>query len=239
MKEQIWDDETFISRLRETGARAYHDKHPFHLRMNAGQLSREALQGWVANRFCYQRNIPRKDASIMANCPLPEVRRTWLHRIVDHDGAETGDGGIEAWLRLGKACGLKREDMLDGRDVAFGVQVAVDAYRSFAQSEPWPVAVASSLTELFAPDLMAARLSSFEQHYAWIEPAGLDYFKRRLSQAPRDSREALTITLAHCRTPELQNAAVQALIFKCDVLWSILDAIALKYVPECLTHGDS
>ncbi|MEP7014009.1 MAG: pyrroloquinoline-quinone synthase PqqC [Verrucomicrobiota bacterium] len=221
----IWDRETFTTKLRAVGELAYHDKHPFHLAMNEGRLSPDALRGWVANRFYYQRNIPRKDAAILSNCPLREVRRMWIHRIVDHDGNAENEGGIEAWLRLGKACGLSIDELLDDRHVQSGARFAVDAYVNFARNQPWPVAIASSLTELFAPDLMATRIAAFEKFYTWIEPGGLDYFRRRVTQARRDSDEALTITLEHCHTPALQTEAISALEFKCDVLWSMLDAI--------------
>ena len=224
-----WDAEKFTDKLRAAGEGAYHDKHPFHLRMNEGRLSREAVRGWVANRFYYQLNIPRKDAAIVANCPLREVRRMWLHRIVDHDGTQGDEGGIEAWLRLGEACELSRDELLDERHVAPGVRFAVDAYFNFARTQPWPVAVSSSLTELFAPDLMATRLAAFERHYTWVAPWGFDYFKRRLTQARRDSAEGLALTLTHCATREMQDSAVRAMAFKCDVLWTILDAIDAKY----------
>ena len=229
MTTEFWDRETFVAKLREIGACAYHDKHPFHAAMNEGRLSPEALRGWVANRFYYQRNIPIKDAAILSNCPLPEVRRVWIHRIADHDGTQIKEGGIEAWLRLGQACGLSREELLDDRHVQPGVRFAVDAYVSFARTQPWPTAIASSLTELFAPGLMAARLAAFEKFYPWIDPQGLDYFRRRVSQARRDSNEALEITIEHCRTRELQDAAVRALQFKCNVLWSMLDTIHHAY----------
>ena len=231
--------------------RGYHDKHPFHVFMNEGWFSPEALRGWVANRFYYQQNIPIKDAAILANCPVREVRRVWIHRILDHDGvipkamdgetpttpgedglgrtAPRQEGGIEAWLRLGEACGLSHNELLDNRHLLPGMRFAVDAYVNFARTKPWPIAIASSLTELFAPDLMAARLEAFEKFYRWIDPHGLDYFRRRVGQARRDSDEALTITLEYCSTPELQRGAVRALEFKCDVLWSMLDAIHHAY----------
>jgi len=193
--------------------------------MNAGELGREQIRCWVANRFYYQGNIPRKDAAILANCPDREVRRRWLRRIVDHDGSAEGEGGIEAWLRLGDAVGLGREEMEDERHVVLGVRFAVDAYVTFARTRPWVEAVASSLTELFAPDLMAERLAAFERHYPWIDAQGLAYFRARLTQAPRDSEHALEVVTVHCRTPEEQTAALAALSFKCDVLWSMLDAI--------------
>ena len=139
------------------------------------------------------------------------------------------EGGIEAWLRLGEACGLSRDELLQDRHLQPGVRFAVDAYVNFARTQPWPIAIASSLTELFAPDLMAARLAAFEKFYSWIDPRGLDYFRRRVTQARRDSDEALAITLDHCNTPELQREAVRALEFKCDVLWSMLDAIHHAY----------
>ncbi len=229
MTTGLWDRETFLENLRAIGARAYHDKHPFHVGMNEGSLSREALGGWVANRFYYQQNIPVKDAAILSNCPLREVRRAWIHRILDHDGIGEDEGGIEAWLRLGEACGLSRDELMQDRLLQPGVRFAVDAYVNFARTQPWPIAVASSLTELFAPDLMATRVAAFEKYYSWIDSRGLDYFRRRVTQARRDSDEALAITLDHCNTPELQRDAVHALEFKCDVLWSMLDAIHHAY----------
>jgi len=197
--------------------------------MNEGSLSRGQIQGWVANRFYYQETIPRKDAAILSNCPEREVRRRWVRRIVDHDGTADGEGGIEAWLRLGEAVGLPRDEVADGRRVVPGVRFAVDAYLTFARTRPWVEAVASSLTELFAPDLMAERLAAFERHYSWIDPQGLAYFRARLTQAPRDSEHALEVVTEHCRTPDQQAAAVAALSFKCDVLWSVLDAIDRAY----------
>ena len=253
MTDRLWDRETFIEKLRAIGGRAYHDKHPFHVAMNEGRLEREALRGWVANRFYYQRNIPIKDAAILSNCPVREVRQIWIHRILDHDGlssaaasailsgesrgpdalgtahATASEGGIEAWLRLGEACGLSRSDLLEDRHLLPGVRFAVDSYVNFARHQPWPIAIASSLTELFAPGLMAARLAAFEEFYSWIDARGLDYFRRRVTQARCDSDEALAITLEYCSTPELQSEAVRALEFKCEVLWTMLDAILNAY----------
>jgi pyrroloquinoline-quinone synthase len=228
MNQPPWSRQTFVNRLRSVGANSYHSKHPFHVLMNAGKLNRAEIQTWVANRFYYQVNIPIKDAAIISNCPLREVRRVWLHRISDHDGAQGNEGGIEAWLRLGAACGLTRRDLIAQKLVLPGVRFAVDAYVHFAREEPWPIAVASSLTELFAPDLMAKRLAAFRRHYDWVDPQGLDYFGRRLTQAPRDSGEGLELTLQYCATGEMQEAAVRALHFKCDLLWAMLDAIHAK-----------
>jgi pyrroloquinoline-quinone synthase len=225
MSDMAWNRQTFTARLKKVGASSYHDKHPFHLVMNSGRLEREALQTWVVNRFYYQLNIPIKDAAILSNCPLREVRRLWLHRVVDHDGTNNDEGGIGAWLRLGEACGLSRVEMLAGRNVIPGVRFAVDAYVSLARSKPWPIAIASSLTELFAPDLMSKRIEAFERFYKWIDPRGLDYFRSRLTQARRDSGEALELTLKYCRTRESQEEAIRALQFKCDLLWAMLDSI--------------
>jgi pyrroloquinoline-quinone synthase len=222
--------DSFVEALRAQ-SRRYHDHHPFHVRMNAGRLSRRQLQGWVANRFYYQLNIPRKDAAILANCPDLDVRRRWVRRILDHDGTGPGEGGIEAWLRLGEAVGLTREEMLEERHLVGGVRFAVDAYVTFARTRPWVEAVASSLTELFAPDLMAERLAAFERHYTWIDRDGLAYFRARLDQAPRDARHALEVVTEHCRSADQQARAVAALSFKNDVLWSILDSIDRAY-PE-------
>lgn len=230
------DTDSFVATLRAQSLR-YHSRHPFHIRMNEGRLSPGQIRGWVANRFYYQENIPRKDAAILANCPDREVRRRWIHRIVDHDGTAEGEGGIEAWLRLAEAAGLSREEVSDERHVVPGVRFAVDAYVTFARTRPWPEAVASSLTELFAPEAMADRLAAFEHRYPWIDRSGLTYFRNRLSQAPRDSEHALRVVTEHCRTPEEQARAVAALSFKCDVLWSMLDAIDHAYADNPNTAG--
>jgi pyrroloquinoline-quinone synthase len=224
----VLETDSFVSALRAQSLR-YHDRHPFHRRMNEGGLNRQQIQGWVANRFYYQENIPRKDAAILANCPDRDVRRHWIRRIIDHDGEVGADGGIEAWLRLGEAVGLTREEIQDGRHLVPGVRFAVDAYVTFARTRPWVEAVASSLTELFAPDLMADRLAAFERYYPWIDRRRLAYFRSRLTQAPRDSEHALQVVTERCRTPDEQAAAVAALSFKCDVLWSMLDAIGQAY----------
>jgi pyrroloquinoline-quinone synthase len=225
-----WRREVFLDALRSVGGERYHHKHPFHRQMNAGKLAGDQVRGWVANRFYYQRCIPLKDAAIVSNCPVPSVRRSWIRRIVDHDGLKEGEGGIEAWLRLAEATGLTREEVLDQRHLLPGVRFAVDAYEHFARTRPWPIAVASSLTELFAPDLMAERLAAFEAHYTWVAPWGLDYFRARLTQARVDSENGLELTLNYCDTRPLQEEAVRALSFKCDVLWTMLDAIAAAYV---------
>lgn len=224
----VSETETFLEAL-QAQAQRYHSRHPFHAAMNEGRLSPRQIQGWVANRFYYQVNIPRKDAAILANCPDRAVRRRWIRRIVDHDGTAGAEGGIEAWLRLAEAVGLTREDVEDERHVAPGVRFAVDAYVTFARTRPWVEAVASSLTELFAPDLMAERLAAFERYYPWIDPVGLTYFRARLTQAPRDAEHALEVVQDRCRTPEEQARAVAALAFKCDVLWGMLDAIDRAY----------
>jgi pyrroloquinoline-quinone synthase len=208
---------------------SYYARHPFHQLMHEGRLSPRQLQGWVANRLAYQRAIPRKDAAIIANCPHPDVRREWLQRIVDHDGASPGTGGIEMWIRLGEALGVPREEMDDERHVLPGVRFAAEAYVTFCKTKPWIDAVASSLTELFAPDLMRKRIAAFPQHYPWIRPEALEYFQSRLVQAPRDSRQGLRLVQQYCITVETQRRAFEALAFKLEMLWVMIDTIHNAY----------
>jgi len=218
-------------RLRELLQRRYHHLHPFNQRMHRGELSREELQLWVANRFYYQINIPVKDALILANCPEREVRQQWIQRIIDHDGRPGEAGGIEAWLRLGEAMGVKRAELLAQRRLLPGVRFAVDAYVTFCRSKPWLDAVAASLTEMFAPLIVKERLAAILGHYKWVDPDGLQYFTNRLQQAPRDAEYALGLVTERLRSPAEQDRAVAALEFKCDVLWSLLDAVERGPLP--------
>jgi pyrroloquinoline-quinone synthase len=228
--DDCWSPEEFTARLRAVGENGYHDRHPFHVLMNEGKLNRHQLQGWVANRFYYQIQIPIKDAAILSNCPERDVRRAWIQRILDHDGTQGDEGGIEKWLRLGEAVGLAREEMLAQTRLLPGVRYAVDAYVNFCRTKPWVEAMASSLTELFAPVLMAARIAAFEKHYPWVKPDGLKYFRGRLTQAPRDTDFTLRLILERCHTREQQEQAVAALKFKCELLWAMLDAMHFAYI---------
>ena len=220
-----WSAEELERQLRALGEARYHNRHPFNQRMHTGELSRTELQLWVANRYRYQQAIPLKDAAILSNCPEQAVRRAWIQRIIDHDGREGSEGGLEAWLRLAEAMGVAREVVLSEAWVLPGVRFAVDAYVQFCRTRPWLEAVAASLTELFAPTIVSERLSAILTHYTWIEPEGLQYFRNRLTQAPRDAEYALGLVLERCVTREWQDRAVAALNFKCDVLWSLLDAV--------------
>jgi pyrroloquinoline-quinone synthase len=223
-EREPWPPEEFIAQLRAQGTR-YHNLHPFHRRMDAGELTREELRRWVTNRFYYQKCIPLKDAAILANCPEVEVRREWIRRIIDHDGTTAGGGGIESWLRLGEALGVPRGELLSEQHVLPAVRYAVDAYVNFARQKPWIEAVASSLTELFGPAAIRVRLEALERHYEWIDPAGLEYFRTRLVKAPRDAQYALDLAVERSRTRGQQEAAVAALRFKTEMLWAQLEAI--------------
>ncbi len=220
----------FLARLRAVGAERYHDKHPFHRGMHDGLLTREQIRGWVANRYYYQKCIPVKDAAILSNLPDRDKRRVWIKRILDHDGTlESGGGGIEMWFALARAVGLPLEEVRDERHVVPGARFAVEAYVTFAKTQPWLLGVASSLTELFAPDLMSGRIQVLVDKYSWIQSEGLAYFRKRLILAPQDADAALAWVLEGAITPGLQDACVAALRFKCEVLWAILDATQLRY----------
>ena len=197
--------------------------------LNDGKASKDQIRGWVANRYYYQISIPIKDAAVMSNCPDREVRREWIHRMLDHDGYGDDAGGIEAWTQLGIAVGLAREEIEDLRHVVPGVRFAVDAYVNFARRAPWQEAVCSSLTELFAPKIHKERLANWPEHYPWIDSTGLQYFRNRVTQARRDVEQALAVTLDYFNTRHDQERALGILRFKLDVLWSMNDAMALKY----------
>ena len=230
---QPWTRAEFEDKLRDKG-RGYHIYHPFHVMMYEGKLTKEQLQCWVANRFYYQIAIPMKDAAILSNCPDKEVRKEWIVRIADHDGTDGVDGqpdqvgGIEAWIQLGEAVGLTREDVTSLKMVSPGVRFAVDAYINFAKQRPWQDSVCSSLTELFAPHIHQQRISSWPTMYPWIKEEGLSYFKKRLTEARRDVEQGLGVTLDYfSETRARQLQALDILQFKLNILWVIADSIML------------
>jgi len=225
--DKIWTREEFEEKLREKG-RGYHIYHPFHVMMYEGKLTKEQLQSWVLNRFYYQIGIPQKDAAILSNCPDLEVRKQWIVRITDHDGVDDAVGGIEAWIKLGEAVGLTREDVTSLKHVSPGVRFAVDAYINFAKQRPWQESVCSSLTELFAPHIHQQRISSWPEVYPWINESGLSYFKKRLTEARRDVEQGLSVTLDYfSQSRAMQERALDILQFKLNVLWVIADSIML------------
>jgi len=216
--------------LRAIGAERYHIHHPFHRLLHDGKLTRAQVQAWALNRYYYQASIPAKDATLMARLPTPELRREWRRRIEDHDGDGTKPGGIERWLKLAEGVGLDRDLVSSTIAILPETRFAVDAYVHFVRDRTLLEAVASSLTELFSPTIIAERVSGMLAHYDFITPDTLAYFTPRLTQAPQDSNWALAYVKAHADTADKQEAVLAALRFKCDVLWSQLDGLYYAYV---------
>lgn len=222
--------DAFIEWLRSEGAKRYHDAHPVHVLMHAGKLSRAQLQAWVLNRYYYQTRIPIKDAIILSKSEDPVFRRAWIRRIHDHDGERPGEGGLALWLRLADGVGLDPERVASCRDVLPGVRFACDGYVELVQKRSLVEAVASSLTEFFAPDLMSKRIAAWEQHYPWVKQETLDYFRSRVPRARTDSLEAIEFVVSHAHSYELQEKCLQALVRKTEILWHLLDCVQAAHV---------
>ena len=214
-----------VARLRDEGVRRYHDHHPFHQLMHAGKLTRPQLQAWVLNRYYYQTRIPIKDALIVAKSEDPAFRRAWTRRIHDHDGDGPDTGGLALWLRLAEAVGLDREEVASCRSVLPGVRFACDAYVDLVRQSPLVVSVASSLTEMFAPDIMSKRIAAWQEHYPWVGTEALGYFKVRVTRARKDGEEGLAFVVANATSRPLQEACVGALVRKTEILWHLLDCV--------------
>jgi coenzyme PQQ biosynthesis protein C len=226
------------ARLRDIGARRYHRLHPFHHLLHGGQCSKGQVQAWALNRYYYQAMIPIKDANVIARCDDPALRRIWRSRLVDHDGEGDGDGGIARWLRLTDGLGLERDYVVSLRGLLPATRFAVDAYVHFTRERTLLEAIASSLTELFSPQIIGERLEGMLANYDFVSPDTLAYFVKRPPQAARDSDFALAYVKQHARTPQTQQAAFGALEFKCDVLWAMLDALHHAYVtPKHVPPG--
>jgi pyrroloquinoline-quinone synthase len=215
----------FVERLRSEGAARYHHLHPFNLRMHAGELTKPELQRWVVNRYYYQTRIPIKDALILSKSEDGAFRRAWMRRLVDHDGTKNGEGGLHEWLVLASGLGIDRAEVSSCRRVLPAVRSTCDAYVDLVRTRSLVEAVASSLTEHFAPDIMRTRVAAWERHYPWVDREALAYFRSRIPRATRDAQEALGFVVEHATTPEHQDACVRALIDKCKILWALLDAV--------------
>ena len=217
-------------RLRAIGAERYHDRHPFHTLLHGGKLDKGQVQAWVLNRYYYQSRIPMKDAALISRVEDPALRREWRGRIVDHDGSGPGDGGIERWLVLAEGVGLDRAYVMSTAGVLAATRFAVDAYVRFVRERPLVEAVASSLTELFAPAIHRERIAGLLAHYDFANEKTMAYFNRRLEEAPKDVKFGLDYVRREARTPEQQQGVIDALLFKTDVLWVQLDALYAAYV---------
>ena len=226
----LMSPEDLTEALRAIGAERYHSLHPFHRLLHDGKLNRQQVQAWALNRYYYQASIPVKDATLLARLPTADLRREWRRRLVDHDGDAPGTGGVARWLKLAEGVGLDRDYVESGAGILPATRFAVDAYVAFVRDRSLLEAVASSLTELFSPQIIAERVSGMLKNYDFITQDTLAYFTPRLTQAPRDSDFALDYVTKNARTPAEQQAVLAALRFKCDVLWAQLDALHHAYV---------
>jgi coenzyme PQQ biosynthesis protein C len=221
-------------RLREVGAKRYHNLHPFHRMLHTGQCSKGQVQAWALNRYYYQAMIPLKDGSLIGRCEDPALRREWRKRLDDHDGDDGRPGGIERWLRLTDGLGLDRADVTSTRLLLPATRFAVQAYVHYVRERSMLEAVASCLTELFSPQIINERMSGMLANYDYITAETLSYFDKRPPQAERDANFALDWVKQHARSAEQQQAVVDTLVFKCDVLWSMMDALHYSYVTPAL-----
>jgi coenzyme PQQ biosynthesis protein C len=218
------------AQLRDVGARRYHRLHPFHKMLHGGKCSKGQVQAWALNRYYYQAMIPVKDAGLIARCDDPAIRREWRSRLIDHDGIEEGDGGIARWLKLTDGVGLRREDVVSLRGLLPATRYAVDAYVHFVRERSLLEAIASSLTELFSPVIISERIQGMLANYDFVTPDTMAYFNKRPPQAERDSAFALDYVKRNAISEPDQRSVIAALEFKCDVLWSMLDALYHAYV---------
>lgn len=235
-------NDAFVEWLTHEGSARYHDRHPFHELMHEGKLTKVQLQQWVLNRYYYQTRIPIKDALILSKSEDQAFRRTWLRRIQDQDGQQDGEGGLASWLELARGVGLDVEEVRSLRSVLPGVRQACDRYVQFVREASLLEAVASSLTELFAPTLMARRLEAWKQHYPWVSLDALGYFQLRVSRAALDSKQGVEFVVRYADTYDLQERCVRALIKKTEILWALLDCLHMAYVDsgpkrEDASHG--
>lgn len=227
---ELMGPEELEAALRAIGAERYHNRHPFHALLHGGKLTKGQVRAWALNRYFYQSIIPMKDAAILSRATDRDFRRAWRQRIVDHDGDEASDGGIERWLRLTDSLGFDRDYVLSGEGLLPGTRFAVEAYLHFVRERSLLEAVASSLTELFAPTIITERVAGMLANYDFISREALGYFDKRLFQAPRDANFAIEYVKREARLPHQQQAVLRALEFKCDVLWAQLDALYHAYV---------
>ena len=218
------------SELRAIGRKRYHDRHPFHALLHSGRLRKGQVQAWALNRYCYQAHIPIKDSTLLARMTDPALRQTWRIRIEDHDGTPEREGGIARWLKLTDGLGLPRNDVIAMKGVLPATKFAVEAYVHFVGERPLLEGIASSLTELFAPKIHRERIAGMLEHYDFINDATLSYFRGRLDQATRDADFALDYVKREARSAESQQRVLQALYFKCNILWAQLDALMHAYV---------
>ncbi|MDP4002506.1 pyrroloquinoline-quinone synthase PqqC [Methylobacterium sp. NEAU K] len=237
--ERLLSPDELEAALRDIGARRYHILHPFHRLLHDGKLSKDQVRAWALNRYYYQAMIPVKDAAVLARMTDASLRRIWRQRIVDHDGDHPGDGGIERWLKLAEGVGFDRDYVLSTRGILSATKFSVEAYVHFVSEKSLLEAIASSLTEMFSPTIISERVAGMLKNYDFITKETLAYFDKRLTQAPRDADFALDYVKTHATTPELQRQAMAALTFKCNVLWTQLDALYFAYVAPGMIPPDA
>ena len=234
MTASLLSPDALEAALKAIGAERYHNLHPFHKLLHGGKLNRGQVQAWALNRYYYQSRIPAKDATLLARLPNAELRRAWRHRLEDHDGTEPNTGGVARWLKLAEGIGLDPAYVESTEGLLAGTRFAVDAYVAFVRDRSVLEAIASSLTEMFSPTIIAERVSGMLSHYDFVTKETLAYFTPRLTQAPRDADFALAYAREHAVTVEQQQAVLNALRFKCSLLWAQLDALHYAYVEPGL-----
>ncbi|PPR28723.1 MAG: Pyrroloquinoline-quinone synthase [Alphaproteobacteria bacterium MarineAlpha9_Bin1] len=220
----------FISALTKLGQEMYHSLHPFHKLLHTGKLSHGQVQAWALNRYYYQCSIPRKDLTLMARIDDVELRLEWRSRVIDHEGDIDGKGGIKRYLQLCERLDLNLNYVKSCKGLLPASKFAVDNYISFVREKSLLEAIASSLTEIYAPSIHKERIDGLSKHYKWADDYALAYFKKRINQARKDVEFGREWVIKNAKTRDDQEAVLAAVRFKTEVLWAQLDALYYAYV---------
>ena len=224
-----WSKSEFAAEVRKALEPRYVDKHPFMQALYRGKLTRKQVQAWIVNRFYLQNCIGSKDAAVLSNCPVPEVRRIWISRTLRREGMGDSVGDVDGWLQFAEAAGLKKQAVLEARCLP-GVRFAVDGLVNFARKASWLEGIATSLYEVPARAELVKRTDALKGHYPWIGAEGMKFFLSRLARVDRDSEAVVDLVSAYATDRRSQASAIQAALTMSDVVWSIHDSVYMNYV---------
>jgi len=203
--------------------------HPWRVALSQGRVARRALVEYVKNRYYFLANINRKDAQVIANCPISDARRMLLRKYIDEEGQDVAGGQLgphyEMWLRISDALGIPREVMNSFEDVLPVYRYTVDAVFSFAKQQTWIEGVAATyategrMWKRYTPkeehkeDGLLGEGEALMRHYGLTEEALLFYHVHSdANDEHGDINEA--ILKKYCATAELQEKSLAAARFR-------------------------
>ncbi len=220
--------QTLSQRLRAAVESRHSRHHAYYDLWRKGQLSREAIAGWVQEHYHFTKDIPWLLGPMLTDVPYPEVREMFRHNVEEE--MDPRDPHINVLLRFGDAMGLdieavKRSKPLPTTQALLDWIYILTRHRSMVEA----IAGLNIGLESQPPTLYGDIIPVLREKYGCTDTQ-ITYFPLHVEADTEHGSRAFHLVEKFATSPDLQERAVLAAREGAEKRWLYIDGIYIHYV---------